>query len=288
MVENIPIPLDINYKFNGIKFHDDIHKYYLGDKNLISVTTMLHKYVEPFDEEFWSEKKALDYDMDQRDIVDMWRAWNLKSTVKGSAIHNYAELKYNNKVFKFTQADIDLKITGRYADILKMYPIIYKEKIDLGIIEKMEGYTILEEYNTVKQYVDKFYLDSYNILIPVKTEFVVYDEEWSLAGMMDIVFWNVKMQCFQIWDWKTNKEFQKEQGKFNKKLKFPLSKFYDTHFNLYSLQLSAYKSIIMRNTSIKIEGMYVVWFNEVNPTYEVIKLNDYSEYIPRLIDNQSI
>ena len=60
---DIPIPTDLLYKFNGIKFHDDIHKYYLGDKNLISVTTLLHEYQEPFNEQYWSEIKAVEYGM---------------------------------------------------------------------------------------------------------------------------------------------------------------------------------------------------------------------------------
>jgi hypothetical protein len=254
---DIPIPTDLLYKFNGIKFHDDIHKYYLGDKNLISVTTLLHEYQEPFNEQYWSEIKAVEYGMTSQGVITMWKAGNDKSKIKGSIIHNYAELLYNNKVFKYPAEEV---------------------------LKKLGEDTIKPEYDIVKGYVDNFYRDSFNKLIPIKTEFVVYDELWGLAGMMDILFWNVKHKCFQIYDWKTNKEFTMT-NEYSQKLKYPLSKLDDSHINIYSLQLSAYKSILMRNTGIIIEGMYVVWFNEINENYKVIECIDYSKILPRLIGN---
>lgn len=282
---NIPVPSELFYKFDAIKFHDDIHKYYVGDRNYISVTTLLHKFEEEFDDVYWAEIKALEYGMDQFEVLDMWNAWNQKSTVKGSAIHNYAELKFNNKIFKITQEDIDRKLGAKYVEILKTYPEIHAGKVQAGIIPKMEGYTIMEEYNTVKGYVDNFYNDVFGKLIPIKTEFVVYDAVWGLAGMMDILFWNVKKKCFQIWDWKTNKEFTLAND-FNKKLKPPLNDLDECHLNIYSLQLSAYKCILMRNTPIVINGMYVVHFNEKNDNYKIIECKDYSEKINNLMISQ--
>jgi hypothetical protein len=286
-IGNIPIPAELNYKFNRIKFHDDIHKYYLGDRNLISVTTLLHKFQEPFDEAHWSEIKARDYDISQQEVIDLWDAWNVKSTAKGSAVHNYAELKFNNKVYAYDQDIIDKKLGAKNIDILKNGPIKYADKVASGVMEKMEGYTIKEEYEIVRGYVDNFYNDTFNKLIPIKTEYIVFDELWGLAGMMDIIFWNVKKQCFQIWDWKTNKDFT-HVNKYNQRLKYPLFKLDDTHMNMYSLQLSAYKTIITRNCDIKIDGMYVVWLNEVNDNYKIFECHDYSDYIPRLVENISI
>lgn len=256
-LENVPISLDLFYKFNDIKFHDDVHKYYLGDNNLISVTTLLHKFQEPFDEQYWSEVKASEYGKTQDEVIEMWRAINEKSKVKGSIVHNYAELLYNNKVFKYPEEDV---------------------------LKKLGEDTIRVEFDLVKTFVDKFYKDTYNKLIPIRTELVVFDELWGLAGMMDILFWNVKKKCFQIWDWKTNKEFTM-LSQYSQKLKYPLFKLDDSHINIYSLQLSAYKSILMRNTNIIIDGMYVVWFNEVNDNYKIIECIDYSDYIPRLVEN---
>lgn len=259
ILDKVPVPLELNYKFNGIKFHDDVHKYYLGDKNLISVTTLLHKFQEPFDEQYWSEVKAVEYNMTKQEVVDMWKSINEKSKVKGSIIHNYTELLFNNKIYNYP---------GEM------------------VLKKLGEDTIKPEYDKVKTYVDNFYRDTYNKLIPIKTEYIVYDELWGLAGMMDIIFWNVKKKCFQIWDWKTNKEFTMA-SEYNQKLKYPLSKYDDCHINLYSLQLSAYKAILTRNIDITIDGLYVVWFNEANENYKIIECFDFSKKIGNLVSPEA-
>jgi len=258
----IPIPMELFTKFNKIKFHDDIHKYYLGNKNLISVTTVLHKYQEEFDAYYWSNRKKEELQLSQEEVLLYWKALNVKSQIKGSAIHNYAELLYNNKIYKY---DNERSLT-----------LLGKEHIE--ILARKGEKTIEEEFKIVKTYVDNFYNDSYGKLIPIKTEFVVFDEEWELAGMMDILFWNVTKQCFQIWDWKTNKELNKE-SKYKIKLKKVLNHLQDCEFDIYSLQLTTYKRIIERNTGIKIEGCYIVWFNEVNENYKILQCNDYSDEI---------
>ncbi len=258
----IPIPMEIFLNFNRIKFFDDVHKYYLGDKNLISVTTVLHKYQEEFDVEFWSFQKKEELGMTQDQVKAYWIALNIKSQIKGSAIHNYAELLYNNKVYKYDDKQT-LEKLGMDNHLL--------------LASQNQG-TVKDEYEIVKKYVDNFYNDTHGKLIPIKTEFVVFDEEWELAGMMDILFWNVKKKCFQIWDWKTNKKLNKT-SEFGKKLRSVVSHLDDCEFEIYSLQLSAYKRIIERNTSIKIDGCYIVWFNEVNDNYKIIECNDYSTEI---------
>jgi hypothetical protein len=258
----VPIPMELFTRFNSIKFHDDIHKYFLGKKNLISVTTVLHKYKEDFDSFYWSNVKKDELKMTQEEVLAYWKALNIKSQIKGSAVHNYTELLFNNKVYKYDN-ERTLKLLGND---------------NISILAKAGEKTIEEEFHIVKTYVDKFYDDTFGKLIPVKTEFVVFDEEWELAGMMDILFWNVKKQCFQIWDWKTNKEVNMV-SKYRKNLKKALCHIPDCEFEIYSLQLSTYKRILERNTNIKIEGCYIVWFNEVNENYKIIQCKDYSDEI---------
>lgn len=266
---DIPIPMELFTKFNEIKFHDDVHKYYLGDKNLISVTTILHKYQEEFDSYYWSNIKKHELGMTQDEVLNYWKALNLKSQIKGSAVHNYIELLYNNKVYKYDDAVALEKLGQENIKILEL---------------KGEG-KIKDEFEIVKTYVDNFYADSFGKLIPIKTEFVVFDKEWEIAGMMDMLFWNVKKQCFQIWDWKTNKEIN-TQTKYNSKLKHVVSHLDDCEFEIYSLQLTTYKRILERNTNIKIDGCYIVWFNEVNDNYKIIECNDYSTEINMMMSKE--
>jgi len=263
------IQMELFINFNEIKFHDDIHKYYLGDKNLISVTTILHKFQEEFDSNYWSNIKKDELKMTQDGVIRYWKALNIKSQIKGSAVHNYIELLYNNKVYKFDDTSV-LKELG-----LDNYKILE---------ERGEG-RIKDEFNIVKTYVDNFYNDSFGKLIAIKTEFIVFDREWELAGMMDMLFWNVTKQSFQIWDWKTNKELNKT-SKYNTKLRKTVSHLDDCEFEIYSLQLSTYRRILERNTNIKIEDCYIVWFNEVNDNYKIIKCNDYSMEINMIMSKE--
>ena len=47
-------------KQNGnVKYNDEDHLYWNDDGKFISVTTLIGKYEQPFDEVFWSGYKAL-------------------------------------------------------------------------------------------------------------------------------------------------------------------------------------------------------------------------------------
>jgi hypothetical protein len=266
-MENIPIPIELFTNFNEIKFHDDIHKYYLNDENLISVTTVLHKYQEEFDAKYWSDIKTKELNMTQNEVLAYWKALNVKSQVKGSAVHNYAELLFNNKIYKY---DNNVVLEKLGAENIEMLNRTGQKMID-------------EEYKIVKSYVDNFYKDSFGKLIPIKTEFIMYDLAWRVAGMLDILFWNVKKKCFQIWDYKTNKELNMT-SKYRQKLKSIFRDMDDCEYSIYCLQLSFYKRILERNTSIKIEGMYLVWLNEVNDNYKIIPVEDESYRINMMFD----
>ena len=183
MNKDIIIPTELFTSFNDIRYHDIPHKYYLDNKEFISVTTLIHKYQDDFDEEYWSGVKSMQYNVPQYQIKRAWKFINKKGTLKGSAIHDYAENLFQNKVYE------------------------YPEKL----IKKEFGFDpVYKEYEITKSHVDKFYNDCKDKLIPLKTEYVVYDKESMVAGMLDVLFYNVKTKEIQIYDWKTNKDFTKE------------------------------------------------------------------------------
>ena len=249
------ISTELLYKFNDIKYYDEPHKYYVRKKNLISVTTLLHKYKEKFDEKYWSNIKAKQYGITDDEVIRCWRFINKKGTMKGSIIHDYCENLFLNKVFEYPK----IKILNEFG----FDPII-------------------NEYNTTKKYVDNFVNDTYNKLIPIKTELVIYDLEYLIAGMLDILFYNVKARELQIWDYKTNKKFTKES---KRKLSGILSILGDDDLTMYSLQLSMYKYIIEKNTDIKLGTSYLVWFSHNNSNYKVIETKDYEYYAKKIFED---
>lgn len=56
-----------------VRYNDDLHKYWTKDKglNCISATTLIHRYVQPFDGEFWSRYKALEALVDKSIFTDI-------------------------------------------------------------------------------------------------------------------------------------------------------------------------------------------------------------------------
>ena len=235
------IPKEFFTEFNDLTYYDEPHKYLLDGQELLSVTTMIHEHQEPFDEEFWSEIKAQEFNVTKEEIKRAWRFINRKGTMKGSIIHDYGENLLLNKVFKYPKDEV-LNEFG--FDPIKV------------------------EYEITKKHVDKFCADTKGKLIPVKTELVMYDRESLVGGMADLIFYNVRAGEYQIWDWKTNKEFTKSEDRKLLNMCYMLD---DCHWEIYSLQLEAYKHILEKNTGIKLGKSYLVWVSHNNPTYEIIE-----------------
>jgi len=254
---NIEIPDKLFTTFNDVTYHDEPHKYYVDGKELISVTTILHRYQEEFQEDYWSDYKADEYKLSQREVLRAWEFINKKGTIKGSAIHDYAENLFLNKVFP------------------------YPEQL---IFEEFGFDPVLPEYLITKKHVDNFYNNVRGKLIPIRTEMIVYDKESLIGGMLDILFYNVKMKQFQIWDWKTNKKFDKEMKSRHFHDKLYLLE--DSDLEIYSLQLAMYKLIIEKNTNIKLGNSYVVWFSHNNDNYEIIETKDRSYYANMIMNDR--
>jgi len=253
----VSIPSELFTTFNDVTFYDVPHKYYVDNKELVSVTTLIHKYQEEFDEDYWSLYKANEHKLTQNQILRAWRFINKKGTIKGSAIHDYAENMFQNKEFE------------------------YPKHI---ILDEFGFDPVQREYDITKKHVDKFYSDVRGKLIPIRTEFVVYDRESLVGGMLDILFYNVKTKEFQIWDWKTNKKFSNENK--DRHLLDKLDMLEECDLELYSLQLAMYKHIIEKNTGIKLGKSYIVWFSHNNKNYEVIETKNREYYVKTILNNR--
>lgn len=246
---DINVPDKLFTSFNEVTYHDEPHKYYFGGQELVSVTTILHKYQEEFNEDYWSKIKSEEYGITQKEVLRAWKFINKKGTMKGSAIHDYTENLFLNKVFPYPKQ---------------------------WILDEFGFDPVLPEYDITRKHVDNFYNDVQGKLIPIRTEMIVYDSDSLIGGMLDMLFYNVKMKELQIWDWKTNKAFEME--KKSRHFQGKLQILEDSDLEIYSLQLAMYKLIIEKNTGIKLGKSYVTWFSHNNSSYEVIETKDRSYY----------
>lgn len=232
-------------KQNGnVAFNNESHTYWnLNDnERYISVTTLIHKYTQEFDKEFWSAYKALEkllpkesWDIEkksllntkkfhkeildtynisesefnkvQQDILDAWDEENRKSCERGTKIHEEIEHSFYDN-----PKDISLQKFGLG-----------------GKFECKKDYSELDlEYGVYPEYL--IYKESDDGIL-------------RIAGQVDLI---VKQgNEITIIDHKTNKKIDQKSGfdsstKSNAKMKFPLNNLMDCNFYHYTLQLSTY------------------------------------------------
>ena len=99
------------------------------------------------------------------------------------------------------------------------------------------------------------------------------------AGTIDALMYNTKINGYSIIDWKTSKRF--DQGNsFTPYMKPPFEHLLSCNTSEYSLQLSLYKYILEKHTSIRISEMLLFQIpNKDNPAPQVFKCMDLSKEI---------
>lgn len=252
-------------KQNGnIAFEEKAHRYWdVTDpsKKFTSVTTIIEKFGQPFDKEFWSAYKALekllsadawkiekpsllkskkfdksllelhdisenDFNREQQAILDSWDEENRKSCERGTKIH---------------------------ADFENSF---YKKKKNIDISKFQIG----GKFECRKDYTD---LDLENAVYP---EYLIHrvspDGKLCIAGQIDLLV--KKGHNIIVGDYKTNKEikmksFFDSKTKSSVKMKFPLNNLDDTNYWHYCLQLSTYAWMLQKlNSDFIIEDLVMI------------------------------
>lgn len=238
-------------KQNGnVAFENESHTYWNVNDNerYVSVTTLIHKYTQEFDKNFWSAYKALekllpkdswaiekksllsrqkfdkeiletydiselDFNKTQQGILDAWDEENRKSCERGTKIHEEIENSFYNH-----PKDISL------------------QKFGLG-----------GKFECRKDYSE---LD---LEFGVYPEYLVYRESddgiLRIAGQVDLIV--KEGNEITIIDHKTNKKIDQKSGfnsatKSSSKMKYPLNNLMDCNFYHYTLQLSTYAWMLQK------------------------------------------
>lgn len=259
--------MEINKRNGNVGFNETKHCYFdVNDesKQYISVTTLIGKYCQPFDKDFWSAYKALetlipkenwkvekksllntkkfnkeilnlynitelDFNKAQQTILDQWEEKNRQSCERGTKIH--AELE--NSFYK----------SGKNVSLQKF-----------GIGGKFE---------CKKDYSD---LD---LEYGVYPEYLIYRESddgiLKLAGQIDLI---VKQgNDIILCDWKSNEKIDMKGGfniatKSTEKMLYPLNNLENSNFYHYSLQLSTYAWMLEKlNPLFNIKDLILVHFD---------------------------
>lgn len=226
----------------SVVFNDKDHTYFKKNKKLTSVTTFISKYKNEFDSDFFSKKIALRDSKTQEEVLFEWEQKAKKSREIGTAIHKIFEDYVNNK-YCYLNEDLIFD----FLELDSEYLIDFKNKSKVAI-----------------SFIKDFFIE--NRLIPVYTEFIVYDE--NLAGQIDLICKDQK-DNYYILDFKTNDRIEKYS--YNKKMKGEFSFLNDSSYYHYCLQLSIYKKMI----NLKIKKLYLVHIKL--DSYEFIECEDIFE-----------
>lgn len=253
--------------FDKLEFVEEGHKYFVGERELLSVSVVTHL----FKEEFNSEEKAVEtskrqynnpkskyYRMTPEEILAQWKEKNLKSTTHGTHIHEFGESCFYYMV-------------GQYDKILPSF----KDRLT-----EDGGFESREEKEDA---VVKFWQDIPICIVPILAETKVYNEELGYAGTFDILFYydaelNGKTSEYSgliIWDYKTNEDLFKNFQE--QKLLYPFNELLDMPLSLYKLQLSLYQ-ICLENINFKIVGRRIIWLKPEG-VYNKINLEEYTKIL---------
>jgi len=229
-----------------IVFDEEPHKYYIdGDDNYVSVTSIIHKQFAPFDADKIIERMMSSARWPQNKYFGM-EAHEIKALWdknRDEAASAGTKLHYDIECF-YNEITVE-NSSDEYKQFLSFY----------------------------KKHQDK---------TPYRTEWMVWDKEYRIAGSIDMTFVN-EDGSIDIYDWKRSKEI-KTTNRWQYASTECISHLPDTNFWHYSLQLNIYKFLLEKNYGKTIKDMYLVVMHPNQKKYQRYKVPELSTEVKELFD----
>lgn len=251
----------IQQAFGKYTFIEDGHYYLCNGKRVgISTTGLISQYEQEFDSDTISQQVADKRGISQKEVLEEWRIENLHSTIKGSFIHEFAQSLWEGKEYKFDYSNVpkEIDLDRLKSDIKKLIP---------------------QAINFYNDYKDMYEL--------IGCEIYLGDEDFDECGATDQMMLNKYTGGITIIDYKTNKKIEYESYR-HKKMLIPLHKFDDCNHVHYSFQLGDYKFKFEKNTNLKVEETFIVYFNVNADNYEIIEPLNMENEVIKILENRRI
>lgn len=116
-----------------------------------------------------------------------------------------------------------------------------------------------------------------NTLHPFRTEWRIYDEEYSVAGTLDFLE-RTPSGTYNIYDWKRSRKLIEPSGRIIAENRYrarglhPVTHLPDCSYWHYALQLSIYRLILERKYDIRVSAMRLGVFHPTHTTPWIIDL----------------
>jgi len=236
MIELLRKQLDC---FNDVEFKFDPkqHKYTYLDETFISVTRFIQQFHKPFDQDYWSKKKADESGVPQEWVINEWKKINDYANEVGTDTHQWIE-DYFNQIWKPLPTNQD---------------VIHR----------------INKFN-------KIYAKQLYKLDPLKFEVRVFSKKWKIAGMIDSLFlYRGKIYILDWKTNKNFTDDNSDRGKYEKLLA-PFQDYWKNHHNEYSIQLSMY-SLILEEWGFQVGGAYIVHIGPGDEDARIVEVVDMRE-----------
>jgi ATP-dependent exoDNAse (exonuclease V) beta subunit len=233
MIELLRNQLDC---FEDIKFEFDpvAHRYTYEGEPFISVTRFIQQFHKPFEQDYWSKKKAEQAGVPQDWILAEWKKLNDYANEVGTDTHQWIE-DYFNQIWKPLPNNLD---------------VIHR----------------INKFN-------KIYAKQLHKLEPLKFEVRVFSPKWKIAGMIDSLFvYRGKIYILDWKTNKDFTDDNHPKGTYEKLLA-PFQDHFKNHLNEYSIQLSLY-SLILEEWGFQVGGAYIVHIGPGDEDAELYKVVD--------------
>lgn len=243
--------MQIDKRNGNVCFNDENHKYFdVNDesKQYISVTTLIDRYGQEFNKDFWSAYKALEKLLSK----DAWQL-EKKSLLASKKFNKELLSTYNISENDFNKAQQDIldewdKNNREACERgTKIHSELENNFYKAGKNITLQKFGIGGKFECRKDYSD---LDLEHGVYP---EYLIYRESedgiLKIAGQVDLIIKNGN--DIVIVDHKTNKKIDLKSGfntqtKSTAKMKYPLNNLDDCNFWHYTMQLSTYAWMLQK------------------------------------------
>ena len=240
---------------DNLVFHEPTHTYYIdgSSKGVISCTKFLHEFFPHFDPDATIQK--------------MMKSKNWASSVWNTPGVTPAKIKkaWDDKGKEASTAGTAMHLA--IEQFLHGSP----EQIDPKTYETTEWKYFMNFWNVVK-----------DDLVPYRSEWEVWMDEFKLCGSIDMVFYRKSDNSYVIYDWKRSKEI-KTDNSFGKGFG-PVAHLPDCNYWHYTLQLNVYKYFLEKHYGLKVSDMYLVIIHPDNKNYQRIRLNHLDEEVIGMLE----
>lgn len=238
-----------------VRFDENSHTYTSqAGIDYTSVTTLIGKYKEPFDEDFWSSYKAIEKFIIKNNSRKFWEDYKSKVGIK-NIVKQFNNKSTDSNKLLILQYKKEILLEWEYEKNVACNngTDFHKRRESEWLASKSHIKDSIVFNTGIQTLQDNIPVPLESLSDGVYSELLLWNNYYEVAGQADIVYIETidNTRYIDIDDYKTNKEI-KETSFYNKKTRkykcmtYPLNRIMDCNMKHYEIQLSTYAYMLER------------------------------------------